>query len=270
MLLASLIVPVTFVLFCWEEGAFVDMPAPVVGLTFISGGVLGLLLSWLLENYLVNGEGVGPSLVTALCEESVKVVAVVWFLRDRRLRGELDGLVLGAAAGMGFAALETAGYGFGTFLQAYNDAAGFNTRQAQQFDAGVAAMIAVLNTRMALAFFGHGVWTAIVVTALWRDRRNRLLRLTPGVVLAFAIAVGLHTTWDVIAGQTDDIWPLCGLGVIGLFILRFFIMESLDRAKRGPAAPPPPPLYQALGQYLLHPIHGGPRRPARPVEAPAA
>jgi len=244
MLLASTLVPVCFVVFCWEAGAFVDMPLSVVGLTFISGGVLGLLLAAILEPTLVLGSGFGAALGIGLCEESAKAVAVAWFLRDRRVRSELDGLVLGAAAGMGFSALETAGYGFDHFLTGFVAAAGPTASPDALFMAGVHAMTGVLMLRMAFAVFGHGVWTAIICAALWRERGHVSLRQVSGVALAFAIAVVLHALWDT----ADILVPISGL--IGLVVLRFLLAEAVERAKLGAAAPPPLPLAEALTIYV--------------------
>lgn len=254
MLLASTLVPVCFVVFCWEAGAFVDMPLSVVGLTFISGGVLGLLLAAILEPTLVLGSGFGAALGIGLCEESAKAVAVAWFLRDRRVRSELDGLVLGAAAGMGFSALETAGYGFDHFLTGFVAAAGPTASPDALFLAGVHAMTGVLMLRMAFAVFGHGVWTAIICAALWRERGHVSLRQVSGVALAFAIAVVLHALWDT----ADILVPVSGL--IGLVVLRFLLAEAVERAKLGAAAPPPLPLAEALTVYVArlyrHVAHG--------------
>jgi FHA domain/PrsW family intramembrane metalloprotease len=108
-LVGAAAVPVAFAVFCWEEGAFADMPPFIVGIVFVSGGIFGFLGACILESPLSNNT---PLLLTVivvgLAEESAKAAVAVWFLRDRRLRSELDGLVLGVAAGMGFAALETA------------------------------------------------------------------------------------------------------------------------------------------------------------------
>ncbi len=270
MLLASTLVPVCFVVFCWEAGAFVDMPLSVVGLTFISGGVLGLLLAAILEPTLVLGSGFGAALGIGLCEESAKAVAVAWFLRDRRVRSELDGLVLGAAAGMGFSALETAGYGFDHFLTGFVAAAGPTASPDTLFLAGVHAMTGVLMLRMAFAVFGHGVWTAIICAALWRERGRVSLRQVSGVALAFAIAVVLHALWDT----ADILVPVSGL--IGLIVLRFLLAEAVERAKLGADAPPPLPLAEALTIYVArlcrHVAHGldrlAPKTAPRSTSAP--
>jgi RsiW-degrading membrane proteinase PrsW (M82 family) len=50
-------------------------------------------------------------------EELVKILGVLLVARHRRHDLELDGLILGAAAGMGVAALESSGYAFSAFMR---------------------------------------------------------------------------------------------------------------------------------------------------------
>jgi protease PrsW len=266
MLIASALVPVVFVIFCWEQSAFADMPPAVVGLTFLSGAILGLTIAAIVEPILLgssassNGIDLGSAILIGVVEETAKIISVAWFLRDKRLRSELDGLILGAAAGMGFAALETAGYGFAAFLTGFiNTAQQGGGTLAILFDGGVREMNHELLVRMALAIFGHGVWTGIVCAVIWRERGQSTFRVTPSVIVAFFIAVGLHALWDwspltsMITASTDSVtafvivfgWFLL-VGVLGLLILRFLLQESLERAKLGPMAPPPPPLLKAL------------------------
>jgi len=272
LLLASALVPIVFVIFCWEQSAFADMPPAVVGATFMTGAIVGLTIAALVEPVLLplaSRRSIGSielttALLIGLCEETAKVVAVAWFLRDRRIRSELDGLILGAAAGMGFAALETAGYGFVAFLTNFEIAASNPTVTLQfAIGTGIHDMNVQLLLRMSLAIFGHGVWTAIVCAAIWRERGQSTFRLTPGVVAVFAAAVGLHALWDwspvaalqpsgtdssvaMLAAWAVQIGWYLVVGAVGLFFLRFFLRESLQRAKLGPLAPPPAPLFQAL------------------------
>lgn len=280
LLLASAVVPVVFVMFCWEQNALADMPLGVVGVTFMLGGVLGLTLAAVLEPRLLpqtatTGITLQNAILIGLCEETAKVVCVLWFLRDRRLRSELDGLILGAAAGMGFAALETAGYGFVAFLQGFVNSLAASQSPMLSVEAGARQMNYQLVIRMALAIFGHGVWTAIVAAAIWRERRQSVFRLTPGVIGAFGIAVGLHALWDwsplvnLLPNTTDPLTALVVIfgwflfvGALGLFFLSFFLRESIERAKFGPYAPPPPPLLRALLDDTLHPFR---RRQPQPM-----
>jgi protease PrsW len=271
MLLASALVPVVFVMFCWEQNAFADMPLGVVGITFLGGAVLGLTIAAVLEPLLLPPEAsageitLGAALLIGVVEETAKVVPVLWFLRDRRVRSELDGLILGAAAGMGFAALETAGYGFAAFLVGFANtlnAPGANVDLALAM--GTRQMNVQLLLRMALAIFGHGVWTAIVCAALWRERRGSRVRLTLGVLVAFALAVTLHALWDwsplaalmpAGAGQAVSVVAILGwfvvIGATGLTVLGALLHEALERAKQGPDAPAPPPLVRTLASGLF-------------------
>jgi RsiW-degrading membrane proteinase PrsW (M82 family) len=272
MLLASALVPVVFVIFCWEQSAFADMPFAVVGVTFMSGAILGLSIAALVEPLVlplashrsIGSIGLTAALLVGLCEETAKVISVTWFLRDRRIRSELDGLILGAAAGMGFAALETAGYGFVAFLTNFANAANMpGVTMQSAVVTGIHEMNVQLLLRMSVAIFGHGVWTAIVCAAIWRERGQSTFRLTPVVAAAFAAAVGLHALWDwsplsallpsasdssvaMLAAAAVQIGWYVVVGTIGLFLLRFFLRESLQRAKLGPLAPPPKPALQAL------------------------
>lgn len=243
LILGSAVVPVTFVRFCYEEGAFAGIPSSTVAITFVSGAVLGILIAALLEPAFVTGTGFGAAVGVAACEEAAKVAAVIWFLRDRRLDRELDGLVLGAAAGMGFAALETAGYGFDRFLDGWTYA-GPVAGPLVELKTGVDAMTQVLLLRMLLALFGHGVWSAIVCAAIWRERRAWIIRPTPGVFLAFSLAVLLHAMWDT----SPILWPI--VAVIGLRALQFFLNEARDQGRGESAGSPLPPLGPALWNHL--------------------
>lgn len=264
LLLASVLAPVTFVIYCWEQNAFADMPAATVAITFMGGAVLGIILAAILEPLLLNVVGLGAipfagALVIGFCEETAKVIPVLWFLRDKRIRSELDGVILGAASGMGFAALETAGYGFQSFIAGYNQVlvpvlsqhSASSTTLSDAFTSGIINMNIELVLRMALAIFGHGVWTAIVCAAIWRYRQRSIFRQLGSILTAYLIAVLLHAAWDSAPqGQGGGfavtlVWYLV-VGITGILILRFFIWESLERAKLGPTAPPPRPLLIAM------------------------
>jgi len=265
MLLASALVPITFVTFCWEQGALADLSLTTLGLAFVSGGTVGLLMAAIVEPSLVQGSGFGQGILIGISEETAKVVGVLWFLRNRKARSELDGLVLGAAVGMGFAALETAGYGFTTFIRGYAYGLGHGGDLAQSFNIGVQTMTSVLNLRMALAVFGHGVWTAIICAAIWRERETALFKLTSGVLLAYGISVVLHALWD--ADDTNFLKIV--IGVVGLAVLRFFIVESLVRETL-PADAPLPPLMDALQYYASHVTERTPYPAPQVVAAMAA
>jgi RsiW-degrading membrane proteinase PrsW (M82 family) len=246
--IASALMPVTFVVYCWDSDYLADMPRWIPWVVFSTSAVLGVTLALILETRFVNNELLSGSLLVGLIEESCKALAVVWVLFNRKLRSEIDGVILGAAAGAGFATLETMGYA----LAAYSGDLGPGN--------GVVALNFTLLLRGLLAIFGHVTWTAIVVGAIWRDRGQSHFKLTFGVVFAFLMAVTLHGIWDGL-GYLGVIIA----AIIGFWLLRFFLREAVARERLGAYAPSPPPLLAALGTYLLHPF----RDPLHQAPAPA-
>jgi RsiW-degrading membrane proteinase PrsW (M82 family) len=245
--LGAALVPIAFLTFCWDQDFLADMPVHVVALTFISGALLGFGLAFAVEELVVSDRNLLSAFEVALIEETAKAIAVFWFLRNERLHNEIDGLILGAAAGAGFAILETILYALTALRGGFGDGG------------GIGSMNAVLLVRGLLAIFGHVTWTAIVVAAIWRERGQSTFRLNGSVLLAFAIAVGLHTLWDGAAP-----WGVLIDAVVGIVILRFFVMEAVAREELGSLAPPPVPLGRALLAYLRHPRTPPVPRPSAP------
>lgn len=228
ILLGAWLVPVTYVAFLYDNEALQDIPLPTIALTFFFGGVVATAAAGTLEMALVKNEGILGFLLVGLCEEIAKPLAVVWVARRREYFSELHGLVLGAAAGMGFAAFETMGYGFTAVLSCV----------AQEQHGCLSLLAETLRDRGLLAPFGHGTWTAIVCAVLWRERaRVGHFVLNRSVGKAFLAAVLLHAAWDITAGIPLEIYlpyvvlPLLPLivGVISLGILYRLMREASGR-----------------------------------------
>ena len=133
------------------------------------------------------------------------IVPVVLYARGR-YRSEADGLLFGVASGMGFAALESIGYGFSAFLGE---------------DGGLTALHTTLLVRALIAPVGHGAWTGFVCAVLWKERNRAGRRiLNWRVAGAFLVAVLLHTAWNAagaLTGLTGISW--IGYGIIGLIVV---------------------------------------------------
>ena len=85
---------------------------------------------------------------------------------------------------MGFAALETMGYGLVSFVQSQG-----NIDILQQ----------VLIIRGLLSPAGHAAWTGFICAVLWRERENKgRMVINFAVARAFFLAVFLHATWNII------------------------------------------------------------------------
>ncbi len=144
---------------------------------------------------------------------------------------EFDGLVLGAAAGMGFAAFESMGYAFNNLMSSVvNSGGGVNLA------AVVLQMANVEFVRGILSPLGHGTWTAILAAVLFRESECvRFFRITGRVVVAYLVVVVLHAAWDVVgdvlgAGNLPGIVLFVGqaaVGLPGLYFLRRRWKESV-------------------------------------------
>ena len=190
ILLGSFLVPVTFVAYAFGRADQV-VTAQQILTAFVYGGALGVLGASLLEAEFLNQPSIPTYLGVGLIEEAVKLAAL-WLLARRLPRYTMrDGIVLGAAVGFGFAALESAGYAF-TAL----------------FTSNGLSLINVVETevlRGILAPVGHGLWTAILGGALFAAAAHRgRLRLTGSVLGFYLLVATLHALWD--ASQPIAVW----------------------------------------------------------------
>ena len=209
LVVGSFVAPIVYVTFLAESHLLPDQPARLA-LTFVLAAGVGLPLAFAIERILGARAGaLGSALVVAMIEELVKVAGVAWLFRRPSSRFRMDGVVYGAAAGMGFAAFETVVYGLRSV-------------------GVVSALISTLWLRALLAPFAHGTWTALVCAAIWRGQgRSRLL--SPRVAGTFAVVVVLHGlwNWEPLPGSLALSWFLL-LGIIGLELLR----RSVAQARR--------------------------------------
>lgn len=260
------IVPLCFVVFCYEQCAWAKMPLPQLLLALAAGITVGLSLGVELDTILVNSaSSMQDGLLVGVAEETAKAVAVIIFVRMPSLTHRLHGLMIGVAVGAGFALAETMGYGIRILIVAI--------QQGATFDVVMTAVNHQLLGRAVLAMFGHVLWTGIVGAAIWRERTGTTFRCTSGVLLAFGIAVGLHGLWDgtifinsanLTLGSLE--LPLIDtiiIGPLGLIILYFFITEAKLIEKAGLAFVAPP-LGDALKAYLQSLGNSMRQQPAAP------
>jgi RsiW-degrading membrane proteinase PrsW (M82 family) len=190
ILLGSFLVPVTFVAYAFGRAGQI-VTAQRILTAFVYGGALGVLGASLLEAEFLKQPSLPTYLGVGLIEEAVKLAAL-WLLARRLPRYTMrDGIVLGAAVGFGFAALESAGYAFNAL-----------------FTTSGLSLINLVETevlRGILAPVGHGLWTAILGGALFATAaRGGRLRLTGSVLGFYLLVAALHALWD--ASQPIAVW----------------------------------------------------------------
>jgi RsiW-degrading membrane proteinase PrsW (M82 family) len=183
VLIGNFLVPVTYVAFFYERRHLSQLDTPITASVFLYGGLLGVLASAILEPFLVRPSDPFSVLVVGVIEEGAKILGVMLIARHRRPVSEVDGLIMGAAAGMGFAALESMGYTFTEFLVSQGN---------------LSATVWIMLIRGILSPFGHGTWTAILASVLFQESTGTRYRVTWRIILAYLGVVLLHALWDVL------------------------------------------------------------------------
>ncbi len=211
-MLGSFMIPVTYVAFFYDHRHLSRLTLPTISLSFLYGGLLGVFAASLLEPLFIRNLNFVTAFEVGFIEEFAKILGVLVIARRAGHDSELDGLILGAAAGMGFAALESMGYAFVAVLESGGN---------------LSASVMIMLMRGLLSPLGHGTWTAILVGAMFRASRGGKLRVTRAVLGAYLTVVILHGLWDGLPGIVAfitasglDVLISQGLvGVVGLFLL---------------------------------------------------
>src|SRR6266480_1639575 len=235
ILVGNFLVPVAFVAFLYDHQHLSALTPETIAKSFCLGGILGVLGASVLEALVIprpaspdQGLSLTSGFAVGLIEEGCKIAAVIFLARRMRHTAPVDGLLMGAAVGMGFAAFESTGYAFTAFLLSQGH---------------VGASIAETVLRGLLTPFGHGIWTGILAAVLFRERRHDRFRITGLVIVTYLFVSVLHGLWDGLPSTIYFILPpgihipLVSLviGVIGIIV---FVM-LYRRAVRGEIYQPP-------------------------------
>ena len=223
IMLGAFAIPVAILIFFFEINIFRNIPFYKVVKYFILGGALSLILAILFLSLDFNTDitTYTGALMVGLLEEIPKATIVALFLyKNKNCNYILNGLLVGAAVGAGFAAFETAGY----ILR--NGISG-----------GVQTMLYVIKLRGFLAPGGHVAWAAIEGAALmyvkgfekldkkhFNDRRFLLICLIP---------ILLHGIWDMPI-ETPYYLLQIALTVTAWLVIIYFInlgLKQIDDAK---------------------------------------
>jgi RsiW-degrading membrane proteinase PrsW (M82 family) len=191
-----------------------DTPFDIVTLCFVVGGVIGTVAAGTLEFTTLKNPTAGSAVAIGFIEESAKLIFPIGLYIWSRYRSESDGLLFGVSCGMGFAALETMGYGFVSLLRSQGD---------------VATLQGVLMVRGLLSPLGHAAWTGLACAALWYSRTRTSKALTQGVIWTFLLVVALHSLWDLssLASNAAITYTgYAGLGVVSLSLLVFRLRQA--------------------------------------------
>jgi RsiW-degrading membrane proteinase PrsW (M82 family) len=205
VLLGSFLVPVAGVVWYLDHDPSPALSPRRILAAFILAGVIGVLAASILEFWVVFGPGPIGNLKVGLIEELVKGVAIVFVAWGIQSFSRRDGIVLGAAVGFGFAALESSGYALASLFVV----------QGTQLSLSFTSVVLTELVRGVLAPFGHGLWSAILGGAIFHAARNGRLRMSWGILVAYLGVSALHTAFDTFGGVPGYIV----ISIIGLLPL---------------------------------------------------
>lgn len=223
IMLSAFAVPVTVLIFFYEINIFRNIPFYKVMKYFILGGALSLIVAILFFSLDFNTDisTFDGALMVGVIEEIAKAAIVAFFLfKEKRSNYILNGLLIGAAVGAGFAAFETAGYILNYGLKG-----------------GLQSMLEVIKVRGILAPGGHVAWAAIEGAALMYvkgfDKLNKRHINDKRFLLICLIPIVLHGIWDMPINLPYYILPLT-LTLLAWLVIIYFInlgLKQVDDAK---------------------------------------
>ncbi|MHA8138541.1 PrsW family intramembrane metalloprotease [Lactobacillaceae bacterium Scapto_B20] len=179
LVVGSLVVPFSILIMFYEMNVYRNISLMQVFTTFLVGGVASLVATMMLYDIVPSGNGVSfaSAVLVGLIEETAKTIIIVIFINRFKLNYILNGMLIGAAIGAGFAVFETSGY-------------------TNQYG------LVTIFVRSWQALGTHTIWSAIVGAAviLGKQRYHQFVVRNAFTNLHFIgyylIAVALHSMWD--------------------------------------------------------------------------
>ena len=219
MAMGTVAVPISALIFFFEINARRNISLYAIIRLVLLGGITSLLFSLLLfELPLTEIKFLGAS-IAGLIEEPGKLMALVVMARSSKYRYKINGLLLGAAIGTGFAIFESMGYAFRALLV---------TKDKD-------IMTDIIILRGVLSPFAHIAWTAICGAALWRVKGGRpfsLNMLIDGRFWhLFLVPVILHMLWNTDFTLPYHIKSII-LGIVAWIIIFALIQEGLKEIRK--------------------------------------
>jgi protease PrsW len=199
LLIGTFTVPVAFIAYLYTRVKTPDVPWLTLGLCALWGGVVGTVIAGRLEYDAAIRLGTLPTVAIGVIEEISKLLIPAYFLWRRRYHSVYDGIVIGAAAGAGFAAFESLGYAFVALFLSHGN---------------ITAIVEVLLFRSLMAPAAHIAWTALLGGALWNLVYGAGSHRLRNFIYTFIGVVLLHSLWDsmtfllgfVILGVVSLLW----------------------------------------------------------------
>lgn len=223
IMVGAVAVPLSLLIFFFEVNTPRNISLYQVLKLLLIGGIVSIVVSLFFFQWtnLTNWLGAAAA---GIIEETGKGLTLLLVVRRPRYRWTLNGLLLGATVGTGFAVIESAGYALRAGLDTGTSQAIFDSIMQRGF-------LSVLG--------GHVLWTGLVGAALWRVRGNQPFRqemLTdPKFLRIFFMCVAMHMIWN-------SPWELpldakyIGLGAVAWLLVLSMIQDGLQQIRQAQTA----------------------------------
>ena len=214
IVIGAFTVPFSLLIFFWETNAPRNISMYEIAKMFFLGGAASLVMTLFLYSIFpiyeldyMGAIGVG------VLEEVGKLLIIAYFIKQFNAKYILNGLLIGAAIGAGFASFESAGYAFNLGM-IY----------------GEEAMIKNIFDRAWTSIGGHVVWSAISGAALVYVKGNNQLSsnhfMEGRFIKLFLVSITLHAVWDMPLYFLHQFYLLFIILIISAWLFIFTLMNA--------------------------------------------
>ena len=228
IVVSAFFVPLSCVALFFELNVLRNISLYQVCKFVIYGGIVSLLVTLFVDASVTGLNKALGDMSAGIVEEPAKVLAALALLYGaRQYKWILNGILVGAAVGAGFAGFESAGYIFQAFLEAA--------------PGDVAPFYGTIAIRAVCSPFMHVVWTASLVGALWRVKGDRPLQLsmllTKDFLRVLSFVVMLHMLWNsgLLFSRYIRGWPLVFLWLLSFvgswYLVLLLVKEGLRQVE---------------------------------------
>ena len=213
MILVGVIgIPLATLLFFWEVNIPRNISILSLGRIILISGFVSIAITLLIHQNFISPE---DAIWAGPIEEPAKLLTMMIFFRDKKYRFYLNGLLIGAAVGTGFAIIETGGYVL------------FYGKKTMEM-------------RAVISPFMHIPWSAMVGFALWRTRGIGLKNQK--FISLFLLAIVMHMIWNSQLLSSELTIKVAIFGCIEYFTIIYLIQGGINEIRtiqESGAAPEP-------------------------------
>ena len=196
----------TLILF-WEINIPRNISILLLIKTMLLSGFISIAITLLMHKLVINP---GDAIWAGPMEETAKGLTMLFILKNQRYCYKINGLLIGAAVGTGFAFIESGQY---------------------TLEYGATTM----NLRAFMSPFAHIPWSAMVGFALWRTCRNKAINFSNlkdrKFIALFVSAVLMHMFWNSRLLSDELIIKTAIIAVIEYTIIIYMIQEGINEIR---------------------------------------